>query len=515
MKGKTVKYFASENVSKALPELLKTLLLQPEAPSRNGTMRELRFPHIVLEDPCNRVVTTPKRNALHVAQIAETMWILAGRNDADWLENYLPRALEFSDDGITWRGGYGPRIRHFRGVDQLKHVIDLLNEDRHTRRALISIYDAALDSKPGLDVPCNNWLHFLPRGDTLDLHVATRSNDVVWGWSGINAFEWSVLLEIVAHMTGFVVGELHFSISSLHLYERHYKKAQEIVSASEMTEILRRGAQPKFDLPNRENPLGYLDVLIKHWFWVEELIRSGSESASAAVESFPEPMMRQWLRTLSAHWATKRAKAAKERDALLTKQQHEDGREKEYIFSAEQVKNVGLPTLNRLVAGSDLDRFKNVVTDLHKEKDAAYGTSWKKRGEHHSILPNICRKADRLETGMETGDETQIDTAIDLFVYAIKYRLWLLSGKVVRIDEDPKYVADAIKEWFPSGPEWTDKYLVSECVRSVDFLCQEDIEKNERMPWVEGLISISGRLAFSRWLGAEDDVDEYRGADHD
>lgn len=46
-----------------------------------------------------------------------------------------------------------------------------------------------------------------------------------------------------------------------------------------------------------------------------------------------------------------------------------------------------------------------------------------------SILPNIARKSDRLETIVATGakmdGETMLDTAIDLIVYAEKYRLFL------------------------------------------------------------------------------------------
>src|SRR5690606_33318054 len=71
--------------------------------------------------------------------------------------------------------------------------------------------------------------------------------------------------------------------------------------------------------------------------------------------------------------------------------------------------------------------FLAYVNKLHAEKHAAYGDSWKRRGEY-MILANIARKVDRLEGGAETADETQTDTAIDLLVYLAKYRCWILSG---------------------------------------------------------------------------------------
>ena len=68
---------------------------------------------------------------------------------------------------------------------------------------------------------------------------------------------------------------------------------------------------------------------------------------------------------------------------------------------------------------------------VHREKDAAYGSSWKRRGELTSILANIARKVDRLDNyaSVETtlSDESILDTSLDLFVYLTKYRLFLLE----------------------------------------------------------------------------------------
>lgn len=74
--------------------------------------------------------------------------------------------------------------------------------------------------------------------------------------------------------------------------------------------------------------------------------------------------------------------------------------------------------------------FVASVQALHAQKDGAYGTSWKRRGEVLGILANVARKVDRLErllvvgTG-SVGDETVADTAIDLFVYCLKYQAYL------------------------------------------------------------------------------------------
>lgn len=280
--------------TEALPLLARAVMDSREVGSRNGRTRELLYPHVVLTEPWRREVLTPGRRASLPAQIAETMWVLAGRNDVEWLSHYLPRAADFSDDGKVWRGGYGPRLRNYRGVDQLAHVVQLLGDDPLSRRALISIYDPTVDSEDGKDIPCNVLIHFQSRLGYLHAHVVIRSNDLIWGWSGINAFEWSAVQEIVAGLLGIMVGELHFSISSLHVYDRHWARAELLAVSEPAPRLL---DSPRFSCPS----LGNLNSLVDEWFYLEKCIRSG-DWYHEEVESFPDPMLRSWLRVLEWKW---------------------------------------------------------------------------------------------------------------------------------------------------------------------------------------------------------------------
>lgn len=72
------------------------------------------------------------------------------------------------------------------------------------------------------------------------------------------------------------------------------------------------------------------------------------------------------------------------------------------------------------------DPFIDYVCQLHAEKHAVYGDSWKRRGEQVAILANIARKIDRL--GVGGAGDTSADTAIDALVYLAKYRLWLTDA---------------------------------------------------------------------------------------
>jgi thymidylate synthase len=202
---------------------------------KDVTVRELPTKEVlnrvtVLERPIERFVFLPQRLNDVFAQIAETMWVVRGRNDIGWLKDYLSRAQEYSDDGATWRAGYGPRLRQWHGtVDQLDEVRKLLLEDPLSRRAVMSLYDPEADFVDSKDIPCNNWLSWIIRDGRLHLNVAIRSNDAMWGFSGVNAFEWSVLHEMMAHWTNTRVGSVTYFATSFHLYAKHYERANKIV----------------------------------------------------------------------------------------------------------------------------------------------------------------------------------------------------------------------------------------------------------------------------------------------
>ena len=429
------------NVNDALPELAGYVLGGDEVGTRTGN-RALERLHetVTLLEPWMRYPMLPQRRASLPAQIAETMWVLAGRNDVKWLSRYLPRAPEFSDDGKTWRGGYGPRIRGLHGVDQLKHVVDLLRADPLSRRAVIQIYDAEVDSQPGKDIPCNDFITFQSRLGVLNMHVFVRSNDLVWGWSGINAFEWSVLQEVVAGILGIGVGHLTFSISSLHLYDRHWKRMRELHEAYPDPAQTPWGVT--FDAPrvNRSiQSVQDLDDDIALWFAAEKKIRQAAsfeDAMSAVMDADVNPMFESWLEVLAVWWwdadpsfigsATLRSSlklSPKQKHPLTAKaaQSHpglEDILPEDLLTEVKgwEVKPVETPERN-------WGDFIKELDELQKTKHESYGNSWKKRGEVLGILANIARKTDRL--GKSDDYETALDTAADLLIYLIKHQSFL------------------------------------------------------------------------------------------
>jgi thymidylate synthase len=445
--------FIFTDISHALPFLMKAVLDGDEVGSRNGRVLELLHPHIVLTESWRREITTPGRKASLPAQIAETMWVLSGRDDIAFLGNYLPRAKDFSDDGVRWQGAYGPRLRAWKRrdkgdvLDQLAWVVDLLKKDPLSRRAVMVIYDPDVDSADGgLDRPCNDIIQFQSRLGELHMHVFIRSNDLMWGFSGINAFEWSSLQEIVAGLLGIGVGELHFSVSSEHLYEPHWAKAQRISDGAYLAEQS-TVASPRFNAAAVWRSLEEFDRLVLKWFALENVIRNPGSATSRrdlldAVNNFPEPMLRSWLQVIAWHWSRDESFLEPLRGTPLALAAKLSPTRKDPVVQPPEAPRVIAP------AGFTIDRessfrftmpavpvkesfevedpFIDFVVNLHAEKHAVYGDSWKRRGELLGILANIARKIDRL--GVAGAGDTASDTVIDLLVYLVKYRLWMTDN---------------------------------------------------------------------------------------
>lgn len=440
--------FRAVSVNHALPQLLDLLLQEKTRGSRNGRMKELGPVSITIEKPWLRYVSVAERKVSLPAQIAETMWVLSGRNDVEWLSHYLPRAKDFSDDGTTWSGGYGPSLRAWGPdrVDQLWHVVELLREDVETRRAVISLYDPARDTALGLkDVPCNNWLSFRVGNDgRLHLNVATRSNDIIWGWSGINTFEWSALLAVVCALTGLAQGTIRYNITSLHLYERHFAKARRIVGANQGQEIALEDAGPRFTSLGPSTTRGTLNAMLDSWFRVEARIRERSLEAGDLIASHPDALMREWLWALHTwHRGLRPAPTTHLRRALANSPALK-------VFKANDP--IPAPWAKETQEASLLDTMVN----LHKEKDAVYGDSWCRRGEKVSILANIARKVDRL--GKAGAGDTELDTAMDLTIYLVKYRLWLADHGLAATPEGVCH-SGAEGEKFHEGHRYVEQRL--------------------------------------------------------
>lgn len=220
--------------------------------SRNGPVKSIYRAEMVISDPRARYLNIPGRKSNIFQMIAETFWVMAGHDRLDpFLSHFLPRASNYSDDGVTWRGAYGPRMYAF---DQLEDVVKAFEQDGlDTRRAVLSIYQPHLDSRVALgdkyglestkDLPCNNFINFWVDEDKrFHMELFQRSGDIIWGAGSINPYEFTFLQECVYELVKMRTGHKDLKlgtychrVTNLHYYpEVVGKQIEEIIEKNQV-----------------------------------------------------------------------------------------------------------------------------------------------------------------------------------------------------------------------------------------------------------------------------------------
>lgn len=185
--------------------------------SRIGATKEVLNFKTVLLEPLKRCTIAYKRNSNIFFHLAESLWVLTGRNDLEFMQIFNSRFNEYSDDGKILHGAYGHRLRN-ESSDQLLKICQLLDQNPDLRRSVVSLWNADLDlGKPFKDIPCNTQLMFRVKNDHLYTTVVNRSNDLHWGVIA-NIFQFSMLSEVISLLINKrYYRQTHFSLS-LHYY---------------------------------------------------------------------------------------------------------------------------------------------------------------------------------------------------------------------------------------------------------------------------------------------------------
>ena len=223
---------------------------------RGKNIIELPSPALIkIINPQNRNISIPERKWNYSLPYIESLWIALGWNNLNDLPGkYVKNLYNFSDDGNTWRGGYGPRIRRYTGsseqyevgeyrnksvndfvVDQLEYVVKVLQADPSSRQAIISIGDPIKDSfdEKGdllktVDYPCTRSLHFMINDGVLDLYTHMRSNDLWWGFSAVNVPNFTLMQEYLSMILGVEMGAYYHIADNFHVYEPFFLKAKKL-----------------------------------------------------------------------------------------------------------------------------------------------------------------------------------------------------------------------------------------------------------------------------------------------
>ena len=180
--------------------------------------------------------------------LSELLWFISGsdniydlktylKSNRLWdgnYEDYLNRLGIDKNDGSMGRI-YGVQWRRWKGangkvVDQLQNAIDLIRENPESRRIMVDAWNAA-ETGP-LDValpPCHNFFQFYVAEGKLSLQMYQRSCDMFLGVP-LNIASYSVLLHMVAKITGLVPYEFIHTLGDAHIYLNHLDAVKEQLS---------------------------------------------------------------------------------------------------------------------------------------------------------------------------------------------------------------------------------------------------------------------------------------------
>ena len=183
-------------------------------------------------------ILTLRRTAFKSA-VDEILWIWQKKsNNVHDLNSHIWDSWADETGSIGKAYGYQLGVKHVYPegeFDQVDRVLYDLKNNPHSRRIMTNIYTFADLHEMHL-YPCAYSMTFNVSGDTLNGILNQRSNYVAVA-NNWNVVQYSVLLMMLAQVSGLKVGELVHVIADAHIYDRHIPVVKKMLE------------NPQFDAP--------------------------------------------------------------------------------------------------------------------------------------------------------------------------------------------------------------------------------------------------------------------------
>lgn len=163
--------------------------------------------------------------------VDELLWIWQKKsNNIHDLKSHVWDSWADQDGSIGKAYGYqlGVKHKYKEGMfDQVDRVIYDLKHNPQSRRILTNIY-VHQDLNEMALYPCAYSMTFNVSGNTLNAILNQRSQDMLAA-NNWNVVQYSVLVYMMAQVSGLVPGELVHVIADAHIYDRHIPIIKEII----------------------------------------------------------------------------------------------------------------------------------------------------------------------------------------------------------------------------------------------------------------------------------------------
>ena len=191
-------------------------------------------------------VTTKKLPWKSVA--SELLWFIEGSNDERrlaeilhgtrnsnkttiWTANaeasYWKPKAKFQGDlgriyGVQWRKWKSPDGKE---IDQLQNAINMIKGNPTSRRIIVTAWNPGELQEMALP-PCHAFFQFFVADKRLSLQMYQRSCDMFLGVP-FNIASYSLLLHMMAQVTGLKPGEFVHTLADAHIYHNHFEQVKE------------------------------------------------------------------------------------------------------------------------------------------------------------------------------------------------------------------------------------------------------------------------------------------------
>ncbi len=181
---------------------------------------------------------------------SELLWFLEGSSDDNrlkelnesektiWTANgtadyWTPKAKYPGDlgriYGVQWRAWQSP---NGKVIDQIADVIEMIKKDPNSRRLIVMAWNPGELDQMALP-PCHIFFQFFVANGKLSLQMYQRSADLFLGVP-FNIASYSLLLHMIAQVTGLKVGEFVHTLGDTHIYQNHFDAVKEQLSREPM-----------------------------------------------------------------------------------------------------------------------------------------------------------------------------------------------------------------------------------------------------------------------------------------
>ena len=165
------------------------------------------------------------------AAIDEILWIWQKKsNNTNDLNSHIWDSWADETGSIGKAYGYQLGVKHLYQegeFDQVDRVLYDLKHNPYSRRIMTNIYNFSDLHEMHL-YPCAYSMTFNVVGNKLNAILNQRSQDTLAA-NNWNVVQYSVLLMMLAQVSGLEAGELVHVISDMHIYDRHIPMIEELI----------------------------------------------------------------------------------------------------------------------------------------------------------------------------------------------------------------------------------------------------------------------------------------------